>query len=349
MLAWLVISVMYGLALIYGMSRRGQAVDATAVLVETTTAWLPWGLYSWVVHLAATRQAQRLRFRSFVEFLAGSMLVFQPIAIVTYSQLRAWSAGEAAPSIWQSLVDYPPHFLLADLTLMTATVGVLLTWVVMQRNHEYERERRKAEAALLTLRVQLEEQRLARLQAQLEPHFMFNALNAITGLVRQNDQAATLSAIAKLSDLLRYALRGTHSEWVSIVDECRFIDDYLALQRLRFGDRLQVLIELPDALRLFPCPVLLLQPLVENAVRHGIECLRAPGLITIAACAGGSGVEITISNPCPPGSTSPGFGIGLGSVQERIALLYRGKASLQTTASEGHFVVQLHLPELDDE
>jgi two-component system sensor histidine kinase AlgZ len=196
------------------------------------------------------------------------------------------------------------------------------------------------------LRLALEEQKLQTLRGQLEPHFMFNALNAISALVRSNSPDLALSGINRLSSLLRYALAASQGEWVTVADELQFTRDYLALQRLRYGDRLQVRIAGDSgAVLRADCLALLLQPLVENALRHGLDEATEPGAVTIAFATAGRALEVRVANPIVPGALpNPGAGIGLANVRERLRSAYGGAASLAIDKADGRFVATLRLP-----
>jgi two-component system sensor histidine kinase AlgZ len=205
---------------------------------------------------------------------------------------------------------------------------------------------RQAKHDNLALRLALEEQKLQTLRGQLEPHFMFNALNAISALVRSNNPDLALSGINRLSSLLRYALAASQGEWVTVADELQFTRDYLALQRLRYGDRLQVHIAGDSgAVLRADCLALLLQPLVENALRHGLDEATQPGTVTIAFATAGRALEVSVANPIVPGALpNPGAGIGLANVRERLRSAYGGAASLAVNQVDGCFVATLRLP-----
>ena len=177
---------------------------------------------------------------------------------------------------------------------------------------------------------------------------MFNTLSAINSPVRSQRNAEAFTAISRLIELPRYALHASRVDRVSLRDEFGFVEDCLALQKLRFDQRLQLRPELPWALRDFELPALLLQPLIENAIKHGIEPIRERGLVAIEVQSNASGVRIRVSNPCDPGASQPGFGIVLGTVAERLALAYRDRAELRTDA-EARFEVELLLPEEADD
>lgn len=194
----------------------------------------------------------------------------------------------------------------------------------------------------LQLRFELEQQRLLALRGQLEPHFLFNALNAISALVRSDDKRVALGAIGNLSELLRYALQASEQERVTLADECGFVSDYLALQKLRYGDRLQVRI---DGLEEAEVPPLLLQPLIENALRHDLDCHDGASDIRLAFAGDANRLTIHISNPCGGvRPANPGLGFGLRHTRARLQMAYGERATFATGVSEGRFVVDITLP-----
>jgi two-component system sensor histidine kinase AlgZ len=198
----------------------------------------------------------------------------------------------------------------------------------------------------LKLRLDLEQQRMLALRGQLEPHFLFNALNAISALVRSDDKRVALGAIGNLSELLRYALQAGERERVTLAEECRFVADYLALQKLRYGARLQIAIEGDDAGALAAeLPPLLLQPLIENALRHDLDCHDGPSDIRLAFAVDGERLTIHVSNPASEQrSPNPGLGLGLRHTRERLQLAYGARAAIASGVSDGRFRVDISLP-----
>jgi two-component system LytT family sensor kinase len=166
------------------------------------------------------------------------------------------------------------------------------------------------------------EARLGALQAQLNPHFLFNSLNAISTLVteRRPDQASAM--IAKLGDLLRASLETGGAQTVTLAEELELVQRYLEIERVRFEDRLQVDLDIAEDAYGVQVPPLILQPLVENAVRHGIARLTGGGTIMLTARPVESGVEIIVENAAPAAASSKGAGIGLANVRERLQVLH---------------------------
>jgi two-component system sensor histidine kinase AlgZ len=248
--------------------------------------------------------------------------------------------------VWQRVLDMRRFGWFTEVSWTSGTYFGVVAICVWHRQRQRELVWRQAEHDNLALRLALEEQKLQTLRGQLEPHFMFNALNAISALVRSNSRDLALSGINRLSSLLRYALAASQGEWVTVADELQFTRDYLALQRLRYGDRLQVRIAGDSgAVLRADCLALLLQPLVENALRHGLDEATEPGTVTIAFATAGRALEVSVANPIVPGALpNPGAGIGLANVRERLRSAYGGAASLAIDKSDGCFVATLRLP-----
>ena len=221
--------------------------------------------------------------------------------------------------------------------------------VVVSHAYDYyvlsmEREKRAA-----GLQAQLTEARLEALRAQLQPHFLFNTLNAVTVLVDENPAAAK-ETLAQLSELLRIALDGARTQEVPLRRELEMTDLYLRIQRTRYGDRLEVRNEIePDTLGAL-VPSLVLQPLVENALKHGIDSLPGPGAVTVSARRRDGqlllGVEDAGEGRRSPGSAAPGMGIGLSNTGERLRGLYgdAGSVSLEPAAAGNGTKVVVKLP-----
>ncbi len=181
------------------------------------------------------------------------------------------------------------------------------------------------------------------LQARIRPHFLFNSMNTVAALIHV-DPAAAERTVEDLSELFRAALGQHDTADGTLGEELALIERYLAIEQLRFGTRLRVQRELDDLPPDFPLPRLLLQPLVENAIRHGIQPLREGGEVTLRGHRDGDGVRIEIINPLSASPSAPGNGHGLDSVRQRIAYRYGPRAKVQAGAQGDRFVVLLHLP-----
>jgi LytS/YehU family sensor histidine kinase len=223
---------------------------------------------------------------------------------------------------------------------------VLLTWSVLYFGvkiwDEAQFERTRAERAEAAAQAE----RLRALQGQLNPHFLFNALNVVSTLVDEGDNAAAKYMIARLSRFLRLALDAIETPQITVGEEIEFVRCWLDIEHARFGDRLRTSIDVtPDALPAL-LPTLLLQPLVENAVKHGVLSRESGGAIAVRVASDGERLRITISDD---GRAAPGLhesrrGIGLSNTAARLAELYGAAAEVAFAATDAGGVTTVTLP-----
>lgn len=207
--------------------------------------------------------------------------------------------------------------------------------------HARSRERALRAAAL---ERELAQARLDALAIQLQPHFLFNALHTVSGLIRGQEYPVAISTIAGLSDLLRYALDTSGAE-ASLEEEIEVTRNYLAIQELRYRDRLTVSIEATPETLHASVPRLLLQPLVENAVRHGVGPGAAPAWLAVRTARRDGMLHIEVENSAGDGhGDDEGLGIGLRNTRERLDHLYGSAYALLARRIEDRFEVALDLP-----
>ena len=181
------------------------------------------------------------------------------------------------------------------------------------------------------------------LQARIRPHFLFNSMNTVAALIRVDPDAAERT-VEDLSELFRAALGQHDTDDGTLGEELALVERYLAIEQLRLGARLRLRRDLHNLPADFPLPRLLLQPLVENAVRHGVQPLRGGGEVILRGQRDGGGVRIEIINPLPATPPAAGNGHGLDSVRRRVAYRYGPLAKVQAGAQGDRFVVLLQLP-----
>jgi two-component system sensor histidine kinase AlgZ len=222
------------------------------------------------------------------------------------------------------------RFVLSIALMMAILSAVMLRYFYI-RDQWREQIRANAKASLQAL------------QARINPHFLFNSMNTIAALVRRDPHTAE-SAIEDLSDLFRAALGDENAE-ATLAEELQIARQYLAIEQLRLGARLRVdwrlAADLPMQIRM---PRLTLQPLFENAVIHGIAGLPEGGEIEVVLKHVDGQLQLTMSNPLPPGNPTLGHGHALDSIRRRLALYYGAHASLTESTDNGRFSIQLGIP-----
>jgi two-component system sensor histidine kinase AlgZ len=188
--------------------------------------------------------------------------------------------------------------------------------------------------------------RFEALQARIRPHFLFNSMNVIASLIPTRPRQAE-RAIEDLSDLFRAALGGDASARGTLGEELELVRRYLDIEKLRLGDRLHVELDIDDLPDDLAMPRLLLQPLVENAVYHGIQQLPDGGTVSLRGRRSNGAVELTISNPCPPQAARlPGrHGMALTNTRARIEYHFGQRGSLDVQAAAENFVCTVRFPD----
>ena len=246
----------------------------------------------------------------------GSAVVYSMNAVLGYGLI------ESGGSIWR--------FSLGNAAICALIAAALLRYLYVR---ELWQDRVSAAA-----KAQVE-----ALQARIRPHFLFNSMNTIASLIRKRPLDAERS-VEDLSDLFRAAL-GTRETLATLGEEIDLIDRYLRIESLRLGDRLLLDVDFGDLPRDLPLPPLLLQPLVENAVYHGIQRMAEGGTLTIRGSRNPGAIEICVRNPVPEDAAHPRNAHALGNVRARIAYHFGEKGGLDVQPARGEFTVTVRIPD----
>jgi signal transduction histidine kinase len=235
--------------------------------------------------------------------------------------------------------EKPLHDLIRYVLVATFFFNMLVYWVVVTVAHvvAYSESLRDRERRVMDLEGRLNSARLMALQMQLNPHFLFNALNGIGTLMFRDVDAAD-AMLVSLAELLRHALDRSGRQLVTLGEELAFLDRYLTLEQMRFGDRLSVLREISPEVQEAQVPNLILQPLVENAIKHGVEPLLVPGRIIIRASESVPGrlrLEVQDNGKGLPADREPALGVGTSNTLARLNQLYGPQAGFRLETSPG--------------
>lgn len=249
--------------------------------------------------------------------------------------------GNSSYDLWQhdslKYVRFVESFLIAACVSFWALLWYTRRDQETLIKHQSETEQLAKDAELFMLRQ------------QLQPHFLFNSLNSISALTGSQPEKAR-HMIQQLSDFLRSTLKNEEKRWHTLADELYTIQLYLDIEKVRFGHRLQTEIEIPEACNALYLPALLLQPLVENAIKHGLYNTTEEVLIHITAAVAPHELQVTVSNPYQQDDlpVTTGTGFGLSSVQRRLFLL-SGRQDLVHTQQEGSlFTVTVIIPQIHE-
>jgi two-component system LytT family sensor kinase len=292
-------------------------------------SWLPWILATpFLIRLARRYPlVRRLSMRAVGVHLAAFALVsgltwtWSTVLVMLFNPWgnRKWPTFV---NTWTTSLTYQ--------VLTFAIVYALILAVTYVIDSQESIARQITETARLN--EELSKSQLAALRRQIEPHFMYNALNSITGLVRDGSHDAAVRMLVGLSEFLRRSSQDSQRSQVSLQEEVEYLQRYVEIQQVRFGERLQVMIDIPEALRTIPVPSLLLQPLVENGIKHGIGQRVAGGTVRVSATRQDGCLCLTVYNDgpsLPVDWESTTSGVGLANLRTRLNILYGSVAGLQ--------------------
>jgi two-component system LytT family sensor kinase len=342
--AWSVIALVSSAELYLFSPRSGPSLSFGHALAIHAPAWAVWALATApVVALSRRFPFERpLRPRAVALHLAACAATAAAFSVVFAAAAHAFPYRPSVVSLprelWNHVVSWAPFLLMAYASLVG--IGHALTYA-----ERYARE--KAEKA--TLAAELAAAQLAALRMQLQPHFLFNTLNSIAMLVRSDDAPRAVEMIVLLGDVLRALLRTSSDLEATLASEADLLRRYLAIEQIRFGDRLRVTWRIDDAAARAQVPPLLLQPIVENALRHGLWPAERGGELAISAHRSGDALELEVRDTgvgVPAGfDPARSSGVGLANVCARLAKMYGAAGALEITAASPHGTrVRLRLP-----
>jgi two-component system LytT family sensor kinase len=307
----------------------GHPIELWRAFATEAPGWYTWAAFTPLIARAAMRAplVRPVRPRNvFIHVLAYLLVAITASAVwaIVGLLLRPTRGGFVA-AVRNWFVSGMPF----TVVVYAAVVGIVYSLTDRARLRVRERDAAR-------LAQQLSEAQLASLRMQLQPHFLFNSLNAVMALVRDAENERAVTALALLSDMLRATLNAGSTHEVSLGDEVTFLRHYLAMEQLRFGDRLQVTFDVPPELLDAAVPQFVLQPFVENSIKHGILDRRRGGAIGISARIDGGSLRLSVVDDGVGlrGGTAAGHGGGVGLKNARLHLtyLYGDRATLRVGA-----------------
>jgi two-component system LytT family sensor kinase len=343
-LLWLGFALVNATQIVAGMRAVGMQHAWTRLFLVVLISWMVWA--------AATPLVLRLG-NQFPPRHLGPLrnwLVHLVACVVIGMVYSVWAA-------WLQLLLQPWGYVQATgfwKTSFSVFYGefhlfLILYAAILAISYTLESSRRLAQRETETARLneQLSRARFDALRRQIEPHFLFNTLNAIAGLVRENRTEPAVSMIAGLSDLLRRVLEDSGKQEVTLGEEMEFLETYLDIQKTRFADRLQLSVNVPSEFQSARVPSLILQPMVENAIQHGIEKQAAGGAIHIAAARDNGILRLTVYNQgprIPDNWEQLRSGVGIANVRTRLQSLYGSDCALMISNRDDGVEVLLAVP-----
>jgi signal transduction histidine kinase len=334
---WIFVAVLYDGQILWLSRMPGERIDLRSAFAWQTTyylLWIPLTLLVWRITAEwipeSSRDWARVMARHVPMYAAVALVHFVCVAIVSTIVRVGQPEG-----FWSAVLMQARGRLHLELLIYTAAAGTGAAIVL----HGRYRDRQLAAARL---EAELAAARLDALRTQLQPHFLFNSLHSIASLARAGDTAGVVRLIAGFSELLRSLLEQGERH-LALADELQLVERYLEIQRVRFADRLNATIELDPAVGHARVPLLVVQPLVENALRHGLAPRVEPGSLVVRARREHEWTRIDVEDTgagLPPAWTlESSRGTGLRNLAARLAAEFGSRCSLQVLPREGGGVV----------
>jgi two-component sensor histidine kinase len=341
---WIAVGVLSAVQFYYTLLGENVPVNGQKVFAVQAAQWFLWIPFSGVILWLGWRfpfERKHWVARLLVHLAASAVLACIHVA------LYALVIALLEPFPWRT--DYAFAGIFWGQLRSIFDLDFLIYWGVLGAGvaFTYYQKYREGELHAVALQAQLAQAQLQALKMQLHPHFLFNTLNAIAALVRKNENLQATDMIAGLSDLLRLALENAGAQEVSLRQELEFLERYLAIEQIRFGDRLRVQMQIAPETLAARVPNLILQPLVENAIRHGVASRSSAGTIAIRATRDIGVLHLQIADDGPGFSAAAqsSAGVGLTNTRARLQRLYGTSQKLVLeNAKHGGAVVTLGIP-----
>lgn len=331
---WLVIALLHGFMLWYFQRFAAPVVITEALLSSALFSLL--GLLAWYPTRYIPFQKHNPLYSILAHVVAG-LLVLLTWLLVMIGLLNAIFAGQ------ENYVDFLNRSI-AWRAIMGGMIYLVLVLIYyLASSGQKLREKAKQEEQLRHL---VRDAELNMLKSQINPHFLFNSLNSISSLTMSNPAEAR-DMIIRLSDFLRYSLKHRENEFVPLKEELGRMKDYLAIEKIRFGDKLQYEFEISAGCEEVLVPTMIFQPLFENAIRHSVYESVDPVSVSFRCRKEDGFMRTEVINDYDPGVPSrKGTGVGLQNVRQRIELAYEGKGSVRWKGANGKFEVIIFIPRI---
>ncbi len=311
-------------------------------------SWAGWALLTPLIFYTLPKIQYGKRLRGIVKhvfialaFTLGYSLIFACLSPLFY---------DAEVTVWEYLRQNLITGAAANLLVYLLIASFSFMLIYYQRSQADREKKHKLDLEVSALERQLMSAQLETLKSQIQPHFLFNALHSIASLIRKNETAKATETIAILSELLRATLKNQERNLISLQEEIGLIDKYLQIEKVRFGENLDVSYHLDESATDFPVPAFILQPLVENCFKHAFRS-RQNGKLIIQSNLNQEGLQLSVAdNGKGSGNeqtSKSGSNIGIENVKQRLEKLYHKSASFLLKENDhGGMTAQLQIPRL---
>ncbi|MFK7958039.1 MAG: sensor histidine kinase [Lysobacterales bacterium] len=343
---WMVIGGLYLSSVVLNAQKYGQPFTLSLrVLIGTQLIYLGWAAFNLLMMAGVRQLSGRPSSGRYLAGLAAIGLLWIPVNLWLDATISDWifhKASRSAQEIFAQTNFFSVFFVvMLYLTVLFSSLG----WTFIERWQAAREQTLRLEQQRVADRLEMSDLRMQILKSQLSPHFLFNALGSISGLIRSDTPQRANSAIQTLGDMLRFALSTGEEPLIHFSQEREFTENYLALQSLRFADRFTCTIHAESLPMDVTCPPFVLQTLIENAFVHGVERRDQPTAIDATIAVSGNALQFSVRNEVGDNrGGNSGNGLALDNLRKRLQLLFDEKASVRGTMGEKVYEATVSLP-----
>ena len=356
LLAALTLGLLESLKALMVSRSRGMSIPLPWLLINNMPWWLTWALLTPIIVLAAARfpldVPARRALHALYHWIIVLILSSAHLTVMGYMYFNLNSGRLHVATAGELIRQWHINFTILNVLTYAMILGVYYTINYQRRYRETALVSARLAATAAQMESSVTSARLHALRMELNPHFLFNALNSVSGLIRRDEKESAIRMIARLADLLRATLDRGAAPTMTLGEELQLLSMYVDIEKVRFGGRLNFEVDVPAALRSAQVPTLALQPLVENAVKHGIASQAAGGTVTVKARRDNGSLMVDIHDTGPGLAdeeiVQPREGVGMANTRDRLRQLYGPAAGITLfNAPDGGAVCRFWLPYRD--
>lgn len=344
---WMSLAVLYMLSLIMDADRFKTGFELTFPMLATfILVYVSWSVLTVIIYIFIKKPVIETNVKAIVGIFLVFLILWQPlIAVFDHGALQVFS-GNGLPNVKAMFLSFQFSYLFFNVILYVVVFILCAGFIYYQYSQKMKSESLELAKKNMAVELSMSEMKMQALQSQLSPHFLFNSLNSISALTRIAEKDLVIQSIARLGDLLRFSLSASQRTFIRLIEEIEFTNKFIALQKLRIGQRFNYSLESASSLNQYLCPPFIVQTLVENVFSHGLEDndKEVEIIVRITNHHNQLCVQVTNSQHETKEAINNGLGIATNNLASRLNILYGDDYAISTTQNEQHYRVKIHIP-----
>ncbi len=346
-LVWFILQGLYLLTI--ALDAGTFAALNSPTIKTTATSFILWNSLTLLLYTLIEKPTIKKKYLLLVVIFIGLFIVFQLVFTVTINLLSNFYNGNSIPGITEIFLNKPFIVYYIHFTQYIFLFCMCLGFIHNKNATQIKLKAIELEKKAANAELSKSEMKMQVLQTQLSPHFLFNSLNSISGLIRIDDKSKSLDSISSLGDLLRFSLNASSSSFISLVEEIEFTNHYIDLQQLRFDEFFSFKLTYDESMNQLLCPPFLLQTLIENTFTHAVANKKSIIHIHAKITKSKNHLDFIIENTLPNDDkrVKSGNGLAIKNLESRLGLLYCGDFFIEQNTRENTFTAKVQIPLLE--